>query len=138
METTKQKKTTRVASETKYEVYNRVNLAAVSEPMSKVEADDAVYKLQREHYEKFCNSIFNPIWIGKQLKKGFPYAIRKVGNKGYRIGLRDYGDWTDFWMENKRCYEKSHEQWTSERVADFVRLINMSGVLKQKMMVDYE
>lgn len=131
MKTLSQKKTTNVASETKYEVYNRVNLAAVSEPMSKVEADGLVHGMRLEHRKKFvyCDRM------AKQLEKGFPYAIRKVGNKGYRIGSRDRGDWIDFWWENKRLYNEFHEQWTSEEVADFVRLINMSGTLRQVMAI---
>lgn len=127
----KDEKTTNVATERKYEVYNRVNLAAVSEPMSKIEADGLVYGMRLEHYNKFCYTD----WQEKQLKKGFPYAIRKVGNKGYRIGLRDYGDWVDFWWQIKRLYNEFHDQWTSEEVADYERLINMSGVLKQVMAI---
>ena len=128
---TQEKKTTRVATVTKYEVYNRFNLKAVSEPMSEVDADGLVYGMRLEHRDKFvyCDRM------AKQLEKGFPYAIRKLGNKGCCIGSRDRGEWIDFWLENKRLYNAFHKQWTSEEVADFVRLINMSGVLKQIMVI---
>lgn len=117
----KKEKTSREATERNYEIYNRINLLEVSDPMDESQAQWALADLYGAH-EYW---LYNP---GNTLKKGFPFAIRKVGNKGYRAGTKQSDCWETFWRANNIKFALKRNTLSEDEVAAIEELSYISGV----------
>lgn len=97
-----------------FEIYNRIDLAvSVDYLFTEQDCIDKLHEMYEELMTYCCCQRQLDL-----LEKAFPYAIRKVGNKGYRAGKQMTKDWIEWWQINNQFWEA--KQKGDEAVADLV------------------
>lgn len=110
-------KTSREASERNYEVYNRNNLLAITEPLDKAFAIEFLAALHKGHTTLFP-------WhegMTQLMEKGFPFAIRMVGSKGRRSSRKNELAWIKFWVHGTAFWDNIHALDPPKEDADFLK-----------------